>query len=343
LKYKIYKNRHHMDDEGITRQTVKVSNKDIFIKLLYYSIPFVFTSLILSFYHFVDLATIVKVMVNDLKYAVLEAETTISIILTWGSKLNMIVMAIATGLTTSMIPNITRSFVKKDLPDFRQKVNRSIQLLFFIAMPMTIGLSLLAEPIWTVFYGHSDVGTIVFRYSIMVALIGSLSVILNVILNSLNKYKKLFVYTFTGFIIKTVFTVPLMYSFHALGLHASYGAITATIFGYFSSIFLILRFLKVEYQVKYEETFKRIINMILAVIIMSIVIILLQFIIPVSTSNRIIALLLIGFYSIIGSLIYLIMMIKNKLLFQVFGYHFIERILNRLKLNKIINVNKYRK
>lgn len=340
LQCKLAKNKELLDQEGVTKQVKEVSNKAILVKLLYYSVPFVFTSLILSFYNFVDLTTMVKVMVNQLKYAVSEAEITLSIILTWGSKLNMIVMAIATGLTTSIIPNITRSYMRNDLPDFRQKVNRSLQLLFFTALPMTVGLSLLAEPVWTVFYGHSEVGTIVFRYSILVALIGSLSVVLNVILNSLNKYKKLFLYTIAGFLVKAFFTVPLMHSFHALGLHASYGAVTATIFGYATSIILILSYLYKTYQVQYEETFNRIINMLFVVIIMALIILVFQLVIPVSTPNRVLAFILVIFYSILGALIYIVLMIKNKLLMQVFGVAFLNKILVKLKLENLIKLER---
>ncbi len=337
LLNKIGKNKDELNKESdVLRKTNRITNRKILIKLLTYSAPFVFSSLILSFYHFVDLSTIVKTMVKSLQYNVIEAETTISILLTWGLKLNMIVMAIATGITTSLIPNITSSFVQKNLSDIRYKTNRSIQLLLFITLPMTVGLSLLAEPVWTVFYGHSVVGTLVFKYSIIIALFASLLTILNVIIQSLNQYRKMFIFIMAGFIVKLIFNVPLMYSFHSLGIHASYGAITATIIGYTVSIIMTLRFLKKDVQVNYEDTFKKIINIVFALVIMAIIILLGQFILPISTHNRIAALGLVIFYSLLGMSVYTLIMIKNKLLVDIFGRPVLEKILSKIGMKGIL-------
>ena len=43
-----------------------------------------------------------------------DAESIIGVINTTGNKLNSVVLAISTGLMTSLVPNITASFVKGD-------------------------------------------------------------------------------------------------------------------------------------------------------------------------------------------------------------------------------------
>ncbi len=338
LIIKMGKNKNELNRENESSKILhKISEKDILIKLLSYSAPFIFSSLILSFYHFVDLSTIVKTMVRGLNYDIVEAETTISILLVWGLKLNMIIMAIATGLTTSLLPNIISSYVADNLTDLRYKINRSIQILLFVTLPMAVGLSLLAGPVWTLFYGYNQLGTLVFKYSIMISIFTSLLIILNIILQSLNQFKKMFTFILTGFVIKLLFNIPLMYSFSSIGFHASYGVITASIIGYFISIGLILRFLKKSIGVNYEDTFNKIINIFFTVVIMSVVILLIQFVVPVDTANRLHALGLIIFYSIIGASIYIYITIKNKLLFEIVGKSFIERILTKMKINNFIN------
>ncbi len=337
LSRKINKNKEQLNREAdIIRSSPKITNKVILKKLLFYAAPFVFSSLILSFYHFVDLSTIVRTMVNNLNYNVLEAETVVSILITWGLKLNMIVMSISTGLTISLIPNITSSFIKRDIKDLRYKINRSIQVLLFITLPMTVGLSLLATPVWTVFYGYNEVGSLVFKYSITMALFASILTILNVILQSLNEYKRMFFFVLSGLLVKVILNVPLMYSFHSLGLHASYGVITASIGGYLTSIILTLIFLNKELKVNYEQTFKKVMNIIFTILIMAIFILLLQFVIPVDTTNRFIALALIVLYSIIGFVIYLFITIKNKLLVDILGKMFIEKFLLKLNIKSYI-------
>ena len=67
---------------------------------------------------------------------------------------------------------------------------------------------------------------------------------------------------------------------------------------------------------------------------MAVIILLVQFIVRVDTSNRLLALSFIIFYSILGAVIYLIITIKNKLLINIFGQAVINSILSRFKLMK---------
>lgn len=336
--YLIIKIRRSNNDlnrvDPIARETIKVPTKEIVIKILRYAAPFIFSSLILSFYNFVDLSTVIKTLVINLNYEIGEAETVMSILSTWGSKLNMIVAAIATGLLTSLIPNITSSFVKNNLSDVRSKINRSLQILLYITVPMTVGLSLLAIPVWTVFYGYNPLSSNIFQYYIFIALFSSLITTLNVILQSLNEQMKMFIYVLSGFLVKLIFNVPLMYSFERMGLHAGYGVITATILGFATSIVLILVRLHKIVDVNYEETVKRFITIIYACLCMSAVILLMQLFVPINTEHRIEALLLTVLYSSVGGFVYLFVTAKNKLLTGIFGESFVNKILNKLKFTK---------
>ena len=73
---------------------------------------------------------------------------------TWGSKLCMIVSAIATGLVVSLLPNITDSYVRKDHKTVTKYINDSFEMLLYLAIPMTLGLSFLSKPVWEIFYGN---------------------------------------------------------------------------------------------------------------------------------------------------------------------------------------------
>ena len=110
----------------------------------------VFKSLINS----VDVFMLVKVLVNGIGYTTTQAEAIMSVVSTWGLKINMIIVSIATGLMVSLIPNLTASFVKKDMKDVKSKINQTLQVLLFFTIPMTFGLSVLAKPVWTVFNGR---------------------------------------------------------------------------------------------------------------------------------------------------------------------------------------------
>lgn len=314
-----------------------ISTKKIVLNILRYAAPFIFCSLVLSFYDFVDLSTVVKTLVSGLHYDVGEAETVMSIFSTWGSKLNMIVTSIATGLLTSLIPNITDSFVKNNMPDVRNKINRSLQILLYITLPMTLGLSLLATPVWTVFYGYSTLSSNIFRVYIFTALFDSLILTLNIILQSLNEHKRMFLYVLTGFIVKATLNIPLMYLFDGMGMHAGYGAAMATALGTSTSIILVLIRLHKMVDVNYKETAKRFRTILGGCLAMVAAILLVQFILPITTTHRLAALGLIFFYTALGSIVYLFITGKKGIINDIFGDAFVNKILRRFKKVKTDN------
>lgn len=335
LLFKMHKNKDLViKNPTPTREDAKIKTKDIVITILRYAAPFIFSSLILSFYDFVDLSTVIKTLVEGLHFKVGDAETIMSIFSTWGNKLESIVAAVSTGLTTSIIPNITGSFVKGNNADVQNKINRSLQILLFIIIPMTLGLSLLAKPIWTVFYGYNTLSAHIFAYYIMIAIPSCLLVTLNVIIQSLNEQGRMFIYITAGFLVKVIFNVPLMYSFYRLGFNAGYGVTTASMLGFFTSCFLILNRLHKTTGVNYEDTVKKILYIIYACLIMTLVILAFQFVLPIDVHNRIPALILTIVYTIIGSIAYFGVTYKMGLLTEVFGEAFVNKMLRKLKLNK---------
>lgn len=104
-----------------------------------------------SAYNFVDMTTLVKTLVHTAGYTTVAAENSMSVISTWGNKLNMIIVSISTGIIISLIPNLTSSSVKGDKKDVHHKINQTLQILLFLSVPMTIGLSFLSKPVWDVF------------------------------------------------------------------------------------------------------------------------------------------------------------------------------------------------
>lgn len=59
---------------------------------------------------------------TDLGFKTKAAESVLGVINTTGNKLNSVVLAISTGLMTSLVPNITASFVKGDKKDVKKKL-----------------------------------------------------------------------------------------------------------------------------------------------------------------------------------------------------------------------------
>lgn len=331
LKIKVKNNKKDLTNkEEITKEEEKISTKDLTFKLLSYALPFILIDFVSSMYSFVDLSTINKTMVS-LGYSINDAESVISILTTWGSKLNVIVMAVSSGMIVSLIPNIASSYILKDYKDVRAKINQALSSLIFVVLPMTVGLSLIAKPIWTVFFGSSStLGPLVFSYSIFTAFTLS---IFNVTMSTMHSlgYSKVVILTLgAGLVNKIVLNVPLMNLFNNIGLHASYGVITSTILSNIITITCNLLFLKKKLDIKYKDTIKKFLRTLIPLISMIIVVILFKQIIPQS-NNRILCFIYSCIYGLVGALIYFIVSYKTNLIKDIFGDNFLDKIKNKLK------------
>jgi len=287
----------------------------------------VFKSLINS----VDVFTLVPVLVNGIGYTAVQAETIMGVISTWGLKINMIIASIATGLMVSLIPNLTASFVKKDMEDVRNKINHTLQWLLFFTIPMTIGLSILAKPVWTIFYGASELGPNVYQYYVFVALVTTLFTAAITILQLLKEYKMVFISLLSGLIVNASLNVPLLYAFDRMGLPAYYGSTTSTILGYSSCIIISLWYIHKKYQVNYEGTIKKVISILMTAMVMTVILLLLQKVFPYDSTSRLFSILYVVVYACIGVLIYFFIAFQSKLVDSVFGKANIMKIRKKFR------------
>lgn len=334
LKIKVKNNKKDLIiKEKITKEEEKISTKDLTFKLLSYALPFILIDFVSSMYSFVDLSTINKTMVS-LGYSINDAESVISILTTWGSKLNVIVMAVSSGMIVSLIPNIASSYIIKDYKDVRTKINQALSSLIFVVLPMTVGLSLIAKPIWTVFFGSSSsLGPLVFSYSIFTAFTLSIFNVTMSTMHSLGFSKVVILTLGAGLISKVILNVPLMNLFNNLQIHASYGVITSTILSNIVAIICNMLFLKKKLDIKYTDTIKKTLKTLIPLISMIIVVMLFKQIIP-SSNSRVICFIYSCIYGLIGALVYFVVAFKTHLINDIFGNDFLDKILLKLKLKK---------
>ena len=331
LVFKVRKNKKVLEKETLKVDEPKITDKEIIQKILIYAFPFIMIDVFKSLINSVDVFMLVKVLVNGIGYTTTQAETIMSVVSTWGLKINMIIVSISTGLMVSLIPNLTSSFVKNDMVDVRKKINQTLQWLLFFTLPMTFGLSVLAKPVWTVFYGVSEYGPSVYQYYVFVALATTLFTVSITTLQLLKEYKRVFFGLLTGLLTNALLNIPLLYGFHKMGLPAYYGSITSTILGYLACSFMSLHYIGKKYQVNYEDTLKKVFNIILVTLIMVITLLLLKYIIPFNSTSRVINILIIIGYVIVGACVYFGIMFKTKLIYNIFGEEEIKKIVNKIR------------
>lgn len=333
LIYLLIKMKKHKKELVITnekkKEEEKITNKAIIKKLLIYSIPFISFGLALSVYDYIDMTTIINTL-TKIGFKTKDAESIIGVINTTGNKLNSVVLAISTGLMTSLVPNITSSFVKGDIKDVKKKVEQSFLMLLYVTMPMAIGLSILAGPVFTAFYGASTWGPRVFCVTIFVALFRCMFTTSVSITQSLNKFKNVFISIIIGILVKLTFQVPFIYLFNNIGLYPFWGATFATFLGLTTSVISNLIVINKTVNLDFKSFFNKMFNFIYPLIIMIIVLLLMKNILPFNLINRFTSIITIMLYAIIGIIIYFTLTIKNGAFECIFG----DKLLKKIKIKR---------
>ncbi len=130
------KNREQL---GLTKsyKKDKISDKEIIKKIVTYAVPFVILSIVLHVYNFTDQLLILRTLEN-MNYSAVDVEFIASSISTWATKICAIITAVATGITTSLIPTIVSSYTRKDKKEVNQNINKALALSFSASLPLVL-------------------------------------------------------------------------------------------------------------------------------------------------------------------------------------------------------------
>jgi len=262
--YLIIKSKQVDDIEVDKSVTVtKAEKKTIFKKLIGYCIPFIIINVATNIYNSVDMVLVIKGL-NNLGYPANDVETISSVFTTWGNKLVSVVTSFATGLVVSLIPSMVEAYTQKDMNEVNKYFNKTLQVLLFIILPFSIFLSIFSKEVWTIFYGESFYGPLIFQYIILLAVFDSANIMINSALQGLNKSKLIYIAIGTGLVTKTILDLPLIYLFDKF-TYAFYGAIVASLIGYILSVGISLVVLKVKYKFSYKESIKSLPKLIISI------------------------------------------------------------------------------
>lgn len=309
-----------------------VKNKTLMKKILTYCIPIVMVAIIDNLYTLVDIKLIVKGL-NIVGFTAMDAEVISGIVATWAPKICTIIIAIATALTTNIIPHVTSSYIKKDMNGVIYRVNQAVSTMLIITLPMSMLLFVLSNEAYSVFYGASKYGSLVLKASAISHLFFGLWSVLNTSLQSLKKFKIIYLNSGIGLFCNAMLDIPIILLLHKLGLPAYIGTVIATCIGYTISISIVVKYLKKDMNFNFRKSIETFKNILIPAIIMIIPIIVLKHFITFDL-NRWTALLSVIVYGLLGTFIYLVITYKNKSLENVFGKEFLDNIFRKLHLKK---------
>lgn len=330
LKIKVNKNKQLFEK---TNKKDNITNKEITKKIITYCIPLIIISIVNNIYDLIDMKLIIKGLYK-IGYSAKTSELISSIIYTWGPKICMIIMAIAMGLTTSLIPHMVSSYTNNDTKETNRKFNQAISTMIITCLPMAIGLAFLSKNIYFIFYGESIYGTSILKCLAIYTIFSGTLLVINTALQSLQKFKIIYINTIAGLLVNTILDIPMILLLNKIGINPYYGTILASMIGCTTSYIIVLTYLKKNLNFNYKLIINTIIKSIIPTLSMIVILLTLKLIMPINNTLNLLFIIKIIIYITLGALTYLIISYYNKNLENVFSKEYIDKILYKLHLKK---------
>ena len=299
-------------------------------KIATYAIPIIMIAIVNDLYTLIDIKLIVKGL-NMVGYSAMDAQTISSVVSTWAPKICTIMIAISMALTTNIIPHVTTSFIKKDYKDVNRRINQALSTMLIITLPMCALLFLLSNEAYYIFYGRSNYGGFILKFSSLVHIFFGLWTVLNSSLQSMRKFKVIYINSVVGLGVNALLDIPLIILFHNIGIPEYIATVIATCIGFIISISIVLIYLNRNMKFNYKDTVRLFAKLIVPIIFVIVPILLAKhyLVYDLSKLSAVISIIVYGLYGII---VYLFITYKNGALNTVFGEELVNKILRKIHL-----------
>ncbi|GAF15881.1 LOW QUALITY PROTEIN: membrane protein [Bacillus sp. JCM 19046] len=231
----------------------KQSLPKMYKELVSYALPLSFVGLSIPLFQNIDLYTIEGAMAA----ANLEemAKPFVAVLTGMAHKIVLIPMALATALSITLVPTITRAYTAGDTLKLQNYITQTYQVIIFITVPASIGMSILAEPIYYFLFGAEEsfhLGVETLRYYAPITLFFAIYAVTGSILQGMNRQKNAVISLIVALILKLSLTYLFIVWF------GPFGAIWTTYIGFAAGIamnvYAIGKYAQFNYTVVYRRT-----------------------------------------------------------------------------------------
>lgn len=226
----------------------KISTKNLLVDIIKTSIPFVIISTGLIIFQLIDQQTFAPIMnfffpdladgAVQVNYGIIQANA---------HKLSTIITSFGSALAITSVPVMSDLIAKKDYSEVANQFEEAIQLLMFIMIPAIIGVIVVAEPFYTIFYSYNEFGVFATKVYAVTSLFMGLYMVLGNILQAVNLRRKGIYALMAGILVKLL-SQPVFLRFTG-----EIGMLYSTILGLVVTILLMLKIMndRVSYSYKY--------------------------------------------------------------------------------------------
>ena len=308
----------------------KIDSKHLLMDTIKEAIPFILTGSAIQLFQILDQNTFINSMKWFTNYSNEDLIVMFSYFSANPNKITMILISVGVSIGSVGLPLLTENYVKGDLPAASRLVQDSITMLFLFLLPATVGVVMVGEPLYTVFYGKPDsLAMGLFVFAVLQSTILGLYMVLSPMLQAMFRNRKAILYFFYGSIAKLVLQIPSIAIFH------SYGPLISTTIGLIIPIVLMYREICQITGVHRKIILKRTILVIILTLVMFILVGFLQWILGLvfQPTGRFWSFIYVALIGTIGGGLYGFMSLYTRLLDKVIGQAKADRLRARLKLS----------
>ena len=308
----------------------KINSKRLLIDTIKEAIPFILTGSAIQLFQILDQMTFINTMTWLTNYSNEDLVVMFSYFSANPNKITMILISVGVSIGSVGLPLLTENYVKGDLPAASRLVEDSITMLFLFLLPATVGVVMVGDPLYTVFYGKPDsLAMGLFVFAVLQSTILGLYMVLSPMLQAMFRNRKAVLYFVYGSIAKIVLQLPSIAIFH------SYGPLISTTIGLIIPNVLMYRDICQVTDARRKIILKRTILVTILTLVMFILVGLLQWIIGFvfQPTGRLWSFVYVAIIGLMGGGVYGILSLRTRLLDKVIGPAKADRLRARLKLS----------
>ncbi|WKA59814.1 polysaccharide biosynthesis protein [Planococcus shenhongbingii] len=245
-------------------ESYDVRLRDMYKEIAIYAVPVVFLGIANPLFQFVDMLTFNNAMSTTENAA--SSSIYLGMLNLTTHKLVMIPVMLATGFSMALIPLITKYFTNKEYNSVNRTLDQTFQILLFLTLPAVVGMTMLSDELYHVFYEISAPGSEILSHYLPVAILFAMFPVTASILQGINQQKWIILNLLIGLLLKLALNVPLIERFE------TDGAIAATIIGYVVAIGMNLAVIKKTMDYRSNMVVRRLFLIVILNIVMAAVV-----------------------------------------------------------------------
>ncbi|MEZ7649921.1 oligosaccharide flippase family protein [Streptococcus sp. 27098_8_86] len=307
----------------------KIDSKRLLIDTIKEAIPFILTGSAIQLFQILDQMTFINSMSWFTNYSNEDLVVMFSYFSANPNKITMILISLGVSIGGVGLPLLTENYVKGDLRSASKLIQDNLTMLLLFLFPATVGVVMVGEPIYTIFYGKPDgLALGLFIFAVLQSTILGVYMVLSPMLQAMFHNRKAIRYFFYGSVAKLVLQLPTIYLFH------SYGPLISTSIALIIPILFIYRELCRVTGMRGNVVFRRTILISLLTFVMFISVGAIQWILGFvfQPSGRLWSFLYVTLVGAMGGGVYGIMSLRTRLLDKVIGKAQADRLRIKLKL-----------